>query len=86
MVAEVELSSLKASPGADRKIDKRENQLRRKISQMEDDIALWSNNISFFAASKGANQLKADFEKRIEQAQQEVNELKSQLSALQDIR
>lgn len=86
VVAEVELSSLKASPGADRKIDKRENQLRRQISQMEDDIALWSNNISFFAASKGADKLKADFEKRIEQAQQEVDEMKSQLSALQDIR
>ncbi len=86
VVAEVELSSLKASPGADRKIDKRENQLRRQISQMEDDIALWSNNISFFAASKGADKLKADFEKRIEQAQQEVDELKSQLNALQDIR
>ena len=86
VVAEVELSSLKASPGADRKIDKRENQLRRQISQMEDDIALWSNNISFFAASKGADKLKADFEKRIEEAQREVDELKSQLSALQDIR
>ena len=86
VVAEVELSSLKASPGADRKIDKRENQLRRQISQMEDDIALWSNNISFFAASKGADKLKADFEKRIEEAQREVDDLKSQLSALQDIR
>ena len=86
VVAEVELSSLKASPGADRKIDKRENQLRRQISQMEDDIALWSNNISFFAASKGADKLKADFEKRIEEAQREVDELKAQLSALQDIR
>ncbi len=86
VVAEVELSSLKSSPGADRKIDKRENQLRRQISQMEDDIALWSNNISFFAASKGADKLKADFEKRIEEAQREVDELKSQLSALQDIR
>ena len=86
VVAEVELSSLKASPGADRKIDKRENQLRRQISQMEDDIALWSNNISFFAASKGADKLKADFEKRIAEAQREVDDLKSQLSALQDIR
>ncbi len=86
VVAEVELSTLKSSPGSDRKIDKRENQLRRKISQMEDDIALWSNNISFFAASKGADKLKADFEKRITEAQREVDELKSQLSALQDIR
>ena len=86
VVAEVELSSLKSSPGADRKIDKRENQLRRQISQMEDDIALWSNNISFFAASKGADKLKADFEKRIEEAQREVDDLKAQLSALQDIR
>ena len=84
--AEVELSSLKSSPGADRKIDQKENQLRRKISQMEDDIALWTNNISFFASSKGADKLKADFEHRIEQAQKEVDQLKAQLDALQDIR
>ena len=84
--AEVELSSLKASPGADRKIDQKENQLRRKISQMEDDIALWTNNISFFAASKGADKLKADFEQRIAQAQEEVEQLKAQLGALQNIR
>ena len=84
--AEVELSSLKSSPGAERKIDQKENQLRRKISQMEDDIALWTNNISFFAASKGADKLKADFEQRIAQAQQEVDQLKAQLGALQDIR
>ena len=83
---EVELSSLKSSPGAERKIDQRENQLRRKISQMEDDIALWTNNISFFASSKGADKLKADFEKRIEEAQQEVDQLKAQLDTLQDIR
>ena len=84
--AEVELSTLKSSPGADRKIDQRENQLRRKISQMEDDIALWTNNISFFAASKGADKLKADFEQRIARAQEEVDQLKTQLGALQDIR
>ena len=84
--AEVELSGLKSSPGAERKMDQRENQLRRKISQMEEDIALWTNNISFFAASKGADKLKADFEKRIEQTQQEVDQLKSQLDTLQDMR
>lgn len=84
--AEVELTSLKSSPGAERKIDQRENQLRRKISQMEEDIALWTNNISFFAASKGADKLKADFEQRIAQAQEEVDQLKTQLDALQDIR
>ncbi len=78
--AEVELSSLKSSPGAERKMDQKENQLRRKISQMEDDIALWTNNISFFAASKGADKLKADFEQRIAQAQEEVDQLKPSLT------
>ena len=86
VVAEVELTSLKASPGAERKMDKKENQLRRKISQMEEEIALWTNNISFFASSKGANKLKADFEKKIERAQQEVDQLKTQLDTLQEMR
>ncbi len=84
--AEVELSSLKASPGADRKIEQKENQLRRKINQMEDEIALWGNNLSFFGASKGAEKLKADFEEKIAKAQQEVVQLKAQLRALRSMR
>ena len=84
--SEVELASLKNSPDADRKIDRKESGLQRKISQLEDDIALWENNMSFFAASNKANKLKTDFEKRIEEARQEVAQLKSQLKAVRNIR
>ena len=84
--SEVALASLKNSPDADRKIDRKESSLQRKISQLEDDIALWENNMSFFAASNKANKLKADFEKRIEDARQEVDTLKSQLKAVRNIR
>ncbi len=83
---EAELTAIKNSPSADRKIHHRESQLRKKISRLEEEVALWRNNITFFASSKQADKLKADFEKKIEQATDELEELKSQLGILQNIR
>lgn len=83
---EAELISMKNSPGADRRMYNKENQLRKKISRLEEDIALWKNNITFFASSKQANKLKADFEQRIAEATTELEDLKSQLNIVQNIR
>lgn len=63
---------------------RKESDIRRKISQLESDIAVWENNIQFFGNSKGSNKLKADFERRIEKASEQLNELKHQLSIIQE--
>jgi Domain of Unknown Function (DUF349) len=61
--------------GADRK----DSEVRRKISQVENDLSVWQNNIEFFGRSKNSEKIRADFEKKIEIAQKQLTELKKQL-------
>ncbi len=78
-----EVDVLKGSD-SDRNLYRKENDLRKKVSQLEEDILLWQNNIQFFAKSKNSDKLKADFEKKIEKAEEQLAELKHQLRVLQE--
>lgn len=49
---------------------------RKKIQALENDIAVLTNNLEFFAKSKGADKLRAEVEKKIAQAQKELEKLK----------
>jgi len=63
---------------------RKENDIKRRISQLENDISLWQNNIEFFAKSKTSDRLKAEFERKISSAQAQLEELKHQLSIIQE--
>lgn len=63
---------------------RKENDIKRRVSQLENDIALWQNNIEFFAKSKTSDRLKAEFERKISNAQAQLEELKHQLSIIQE--
>lgn len=63
---------------------RKENDIRRRVSQLENDISLWQNNIEFFAKSKTSDRLKAEFERKISSAQAQLEELKHQLSIIQE--
>lgn len=63
---------------------KKETDIRRKITQLESDISLWQNNIEFFAKSKASDKLKADFEKKIQSAEKQLQDLKHQLTIIQE--
>jgi hypothetical protein len=51
---------------------------RRKINALENDIATYRNNIEFFARSKNADRLRADIEKKIADAQKQLDALRGQ--------
>lgn len=70
------------SPNADRILDKEKRFLMNKLQQLKDDIALWENNLGFFANSKNADLLKAEFEKKIESAKEEVKELQYKIKMM----
>ncbi|HYG40633.1 MAG TPA: DUF349 domain-containing protein [Cytophagales bacterium] len=78
----LEVNALRNSPSGHKKLFKKEQMLRKKISEVESNISTWKNNIEFFANSKNANQLKDEFNEKIESASQELAHLKSQLSTL----
>ncbi len=71
------------SPEASRKSRDREQTLRKRITNIEDDIALWKNNLEFFAKSKTADRLRNEFGAKITEATKELDALKSELKSLQ---
>lgn len=82
----IELGAMKGGPGANRRIHQKEGNIRRQISRLEDDISVWKNNITFFASSKQADKLVADVERKIEKASAELEQLKSQLDVLRNLK
>jgi hypothetical protein len=70
------------NPNADHIIDKERKFLSNKLQQLKDDIALWENNLGFFANSKNADLLKAEFSKKIDTAKTEAKELEYKIKML----
>ena len=60
--------------------------LQNKLSKLKEDVALWENNIGFFANSKNADLLKAEFEKKINKAKDEIVDIESKLKLLKNIK
>ena len=63
--------------------NKRENDIRRRITTIENDIATYRNNIEFFARSKNADKLRADIDRKIADAEKQLMDLKHQLRVAQ---
>ena len=80
-----QFSKTSFGPDAGRIIQKKEQALRRQISKLENEINVWRTNMDYFAQSKTADLLKAEFNKKIEEANTELQELKEQLNLLTDI-
>jgi len=78
--------SLRHSPDANRILFRERGMLVNKISQLKEDISLWENNIGFLANSKNAVLLKNEFEKKINNAKQEVLILETKLRILSEQR
>lgn len=61
-----------ASSGRNENMD-----LKKKIQKIEDEIALYRNNIEFFARSKNAAALRAEIDIKIAKAEKELEKLKN---------
>ncbi len=82
---ENQINKLKGGPNADQKIYRKEQAIRKHIHQVENDIALWKNNIEFFANSKTADKLREEFNTKIEKATEELKDLKQQLRIIRSM-
>ncbi|QIP13475.1 DUF349 domain-containing protein [Spirosoma aureum] len=63
--------------------NKRENDIRRRITSIENDIATYRNNIEFFARSKNADKLRAEIDRKIADAEKQLDDLRHQLRVAQ---
>ena len=58
------------------------DRLTQKFNQLQQDIQTYENNIGFFGLSKGAEQLKAQMQERIDAAKAELKQLEAQIRDL----
>ncbi|TFV97659.1 DUF349 domain-containing protein [Algoriphagus kandeliae] len=78
------LNRIQGDPNATRTMNKKEHGIRKQISDLENNITLWKNNLEFFAASKTADKLKDQFDAKIQKAEEEIEKLKKKLSILRE--
>ncbi len=77
-----EISKIKSRPDSDRKLQRKEVEIRKLINKIENDIAIWKNNLDFFKISDTADKLRAEFNLKIEKATDQLNALKEELKIL----
>lgn len=82
---EIQIGSLRDDPDADRKLYQKEQAIRKRIQKVENDIALWNNNLEFFGKSKNAEKVKEEFNAKIKEATDQLKQLKSQLKLLKTV-
>ncbi|GAA5027436.1 hypothetical protein GCM10011506_16600 [Marivirga lumbricoides] len=80
-----QLTKIMAGPNSDRKLNQKENVLRKKIGDLQNDIITWKNNLEFFASSKTADKLKKEFDQKIAEAEKEISLLKKQLRIVRSV-
>jgi hypothetical protein len=59
-------------------------ELMDKIEKLRNDLSLWENNLGFLASSKQADLLKAEFEKKMQGARQQIALLQAKLRILKE--
>lgn len=78
------VEGMKDEPESQDRIRRERFGLTNKIAKLRDEINLWENNIGFFANSKNAEIMKAEYEKKINQAKNDLKLLEAKLKILKD--
>ncbi|TAD97504.1 MAG: DUF349 domain-containing protein [Bacteroidetes bacterium] len=79
----LQVKMLNNGGGSPKRLVQKEQNLRKKLTNLENDIALWKNNLEFFANSKTADRLRDEFGKKISDASKQIDSLKAQLKVMQ---
>jgi chaperonin cofactor prefoldin len=82
---ETEFNDLAGGEHSENELYHKEQSVRRQISKLEDDIALWQNNLEFFAHSKSTDKLRKEVNEKISTAQEKVDGLRRQLKMLRSL-
>jgi hypothetical protein len=85
MVLESQLQDLKNDPMGEQKIYHKEQSIRKKIQKVENDIAVWRNNLEFFARAKNGEKVREEFNEKIDEASSHLHQLKQQLKLLRTV-
>lgn len=73
------LEGWKDDPNANDKVRRERTTLQNRIQKLRDEIAVLENNIGFFAKSKNAELMRAEYEKKINKAKEDLKVLENKL-------
>ena len=76
------IREVQSSSKGDRGVRAERDKLILKYRQMESDIAVWENNIGFFAKSKNADSLLLEIERKITTAKEELAQLEEKIKLI----
>lgn len=78
------VDNMRDEPNSGDNIRRERNNLNTKITKLREEIMLLENNIGFFANSKQADLMKAEYEKKISKAKNDLKVLETKLKMLRD--
>ncbi|MDD2491457.1 MAG: DUF349 domain-containing protein [Bacteroidales bacterium] len=76
------IKELQNSGRGDRGVRSERDKLVLKFRQMENDIAVWENNMGFFAKSKNADALLLELDKKIARAKEELAQIEEKIKVI----
>ena len=75
---------MKDDPESSDKMRREKNNLANRIQKLRDEIAVLENNIGFFSNSKNSELMKAEYEKKINKAKNDLKVLEAKLKIVND--
>ena len=78
------VEGMKEDPESRDKVRKERNILTNKINKLREEISVLENNIGFFSNSKQSEIMKAEYEKKINRAKNDVKVLEAKLKILNE--
>ena len=79
------LEEIDSNPNARGKLYSDREKYITRVKKLESDIVLWENNIGFFADSEGANSMKEDISKKIDQAKANLKNLQEKIKLIDNL-
>lgn len=76
------LEIIKHKPRSGQKLSFERDKFITKLQQMKNDISVWENNIGFFANTENAEEMKREFEKKIELAKEKAKLLEEKIDMI----
>ena len=78
------MESWKDDPNAGDRVRREGNKLQTRIQKLRDEISVLENNIGFFAKSKNAELMRAEYEKKINKAKEDLKVLEDKLKIAEE--
>ena len=75
---------MKDDPESGDKMRREKTNLANKIQKLRDEISVLENNIGFFSNSKNSELMKAEYEKKINKAKNDLKVLEAKLKIIND--